>query len=243
LHSHEQNLDRSSSIGETEGSSGKNNTEAASGFASQFPNVSKRGDVAVSSHTDASPRAPRKDAARNREALLAAAASVYAERGVEGSLEEIARRAGVGIGTLYRHFPNRDLLNEAVYRREVEILCDDAAVLLEQRAPVDALAEWMRRFAHYVARKRGMAMALKSALGADSELFNHSRLRIHSALSSLVAAAVESGQIRADVNPDDLLGAMSGICMAADTPGWAERTGRVIDLLVDGLRYGAPASA
>ncbi|HEY8302126.1 MAG TPA: TetR/AcrR family transcriptional regulator [Jatrophihabitans sp.] len=187
-------------------------------------------------------RAPRKDAARNREALLAAASEVYAERGVEASLEEIARRAGVGIGTLYRHFPNRDALNEAVYRREVDSLCDGVDTLLAENAPVDALAQWMRRFASYVARKRGMAMALKSALGPDNELFSHSHRRIREALATLVDAAVATGEIRSDVDHEDLLRAMSGICMATDSPGWAERTGRLVDLLVDGLRFGAPAS-
>jgi AcrR family transcriptional regulator len=188
-------------------------------------------------------RAPRKDAARNRDALLAAAGEVYAERGVDGSLEEIARRAGVGIGTLYRHFPNRDALNEAVYRREVESLCEGADQLLGDHRPVDALAAWMRQFAGYVARKRGMAMALKSALGPDNELFSYSHRRIRESLGLLVDAAVKAGQIRSDVDTEDLLRAMSGICMAADTPGWAERTHRLVDLLVDGLRYGAPASA
>lgn len=195
-------------------------------------------DEAVSST-----RAPRKDAARNREALLAAASAVYAERGIDSSLEEIARRAGLGIGTLYRHFPNRDALNEAVYRREVDTLCDGVDLLLAERAPVEALAEWMRRFAGYVARKRGMAMALKSALGPDNELFSHSHRRVRAALDTLVKAAVATGEIRSDVDPEDLMRAMSGICMAADTPERVERTGRLVDLLVDGLRFGAPANS
>jgi AcrR family transcriptional regulator len=188
-------------------------------------------------------RAPRKDAARNHDSLLSAAGEVYAERGVEASLEEIARRAGVGIGTLYRHFPSRDSLNEAVYRREVEALCDRVTDLLETLAPVDALAAWMSSFAGYVAKKRGMAMALKSALGPDNELFSYSHRRIREAIGVLVTRAAESGAIRDDVEAEDLLRAMSGICMAADSPGWSERTGRLIDLLVDGLRYGAPARA
>jgi AcrR family transcriptional regulator len=186
-------------------------------------------------------RAPRKDAVRNREILLAAAAAAYAEQGIDVALEEIARRAGVGIGTLYRHFPTRDALNEAVYRREVDALCDEAETLLEDHRPVEALARWMRDFAGYVARKRGMAVALKSALGADSELFTHSHRRIREALQLLVSRAVAAGEIRSDVDSDDLLRAMSGICMATDSAGWAERTGRLVDLLVDGLRYRAPA--
>jgi AcrR family transcriptional regulator len=195
--------------------------------------------------TDASApaRAPRKDAARNHETLLNAASEVYAERGVEGSLEEIARRAGVGIGTLYRHFPSRDALNEAVYRREVEGLCDQAGELLGDTDPVAALGQWMRAFAHYVALKRGMAMALKSALGPDNELFSYSHRRIRDALGSLLDAAVATGRIRADVDQEDLLRAMSGICMATDVSGGPERTARLVDLLVDGLRYGAGTPA
>ncbi len=192
LHRHERNLDRSSNIGEAEGSSGKNNTEVASAFASCFRRVVERGAAVTAEPAVRAPRGVRKDAARNREALLAAASEVYAERGVEASLEEIARRAGVGIGTLYRHFPNRDALNEAVYRREVDSLCDGVDALLAEQAPVEALAQWMRRFAGYVARKRGMAMALKSALGPDNELFSHSHRRITQALSTLVDAAVAS---------------------------------------------------
>jgi AcrR family transcriptional regulator len=187
-------------------------------------------------------RPQRADARRNRDLLLAAAAEVYDERGVEASLEEIARRAGVGIGTLYRHFPTRDALTEAVYRREVGLLCDGVEELLADNETDVALSLWMRRFAGYVAKKKGMAMALKSVLGADSELFTHSHQRIRTAIGTLIAAAVEAGTIRDDIDPEDLLRAMGGICMATDTPGWADRTGRLVDLLVDGLRYGARAA-
>lgn len=190
--------------------------------------------------TTARTRAPRADAQRNHESLLGAAAAAYAEKGVDASLEDIARRAGVGIGTLYRHFPTRDALNEAVYRREVEVLCDGVDDLLAEHAPVDALALWMRGFAGYVAKKRGMAMALKSALGPDTTLFTESHRRITAALATLLEQAVESGAIRNDVEPADLLRAMGGICMATDTPDWSERTAGLVDLLVDGLRYGAP---
>jgi AcrR family transcriptional regulator len=182
----------------------------------------------------------RADARRNREQLLDAATAAFAEAGTGVALEEIARRAGVGIGTLYRHFPTRDAVTEAVYRREVGLLCDGIDELLAENAPDVALSRWMHRFAGYVARKRGMAMALKRVLGADSELFIHSHQRIRDAIETLIAAAVEAGTIRDDVAPDDLLRAMGGICMATDTPDWADRTARLVDLLVDGLRYGAP---
>ena len=192
---------------------------------------------ASQSAVDAKPM--RADARRNRELLLTAAAAVYAERGVDASLEEIARRADVGIGTLYRHFPTRDALNEAVYRHEVERLCDGVDELITANAPDVALAVWMRRFAGYVATKKGMATALKSVLGADSELFAYSRGRIMTAIGALLDNAVAAGAIRDDVDADDLIRAMSGICMATDTSGGSERTARLVDLLVDGMRYGA----
>ena len=187
------------------------------------------------------PRSLRADAKRNRDELLARAAEVFAERGADASLEEIARRAQVGIGTLYRHFPSRDALVEAVYRREVQTLCGGVDELLVDHAPDEALASWMRSFAGYVARKRGMTMALKSVLGADNPLFQESHQRLQHAVATLVDAAVASGSIRGDFPPEDLLRALGSICMATDTPGWADRVDRMVDLLIDGLRYGAPA--
>ena len=189
---------------------------------------------------EAAERPMRADARRNRDLLLATAAEVFAEKGVDAPLEEIARRAGVGIGTLYRHFPTRDALIEAVYRRELDLLCDGVDALLETNSTDVALAAWMHRFVEYVAKKRGMAMALKAVLGADSELFAYSHQRIRSSLGTLVDAAVQARTIRADVENEDLLRAMSGICMASDTPGWTDRSARLVDLLMDGLRYGAP---
>jgi AcrR family transcriptional regulator len=185
------------------------------------------------------PRAKRADARRNHDLLVATAAALFDERGIEAPLEEIARRAHVGIGTLYRHFATRDAVIEAVYRREVEMLCSGVDDLLIEFDADTALANWMRSFAVYVARKRGMAMALKSVLGADSELFAESHQRMQHAITTLVNAAVEVGAIRSDVDPRDLLRAMGGICMATDTPDWTDRTGRLVDLLMDGLRYGA----
>jgi AcrR family transcriptional regulator len=196
----------------------------------------------TSTDAAAAPRAARKDAQRNRDALLVAAAGAFAERGAECSLEEIARRAGVGIGTLYRHFPNRDALIEAVYRREVATLCDRVPELLAEREPLDALRTWLLEFAGYVARKRGMAVALKAALGPDNQLFTESHRRMHEAFDTVLGAAVESGAIRSDANPDDLMRGLSGICMASDTTvQCADRNARLVDLLVDGLRYGATA--
>ena len=189
----------------------------------------------------AAPKALRADAKRNHDQLLISAGELFAERGIDVPLEEIARRAGVGIGTLYRHFPTRDALNEAVYRHEVEILCDGVDDLIAAQTPDEALASWMAAFVTYVARKRGMAVALKSALGADNELFSSSRRRMVAALDALLANAIAAKSIRADVDSEDLLSAMSGICMTSDNPGWTERTNRLVELLIDGLRYRAPA--
>jgi AcrR family transcriptional regulator len=185
----------------------------------------------------------RSDARRNRDHLVATAATLYDARGVDVPLDEIARTAGVGIGTLYRHFPSRDTLIEAVYRREVELLTTGVDELLAAHAPDEALAVWMRSFAGYVARKRGMATALKSVLGADSALFAESYERIVTSITRLLDAAAGTGAIRGDVDPGDLLRAMGGICLATDSPDWADRTGRLVNLLVDGLRYGAPGIA
>jgi AcrR family transcriptional regulator len=183
----------------------------------------------------------RVDARRNRDRLLAEAATAFFERGVDVPLEEIARRSDVGIGTLYRHFPTRDALIEAVYRREVELLCDAAEELLAECAAGDALERWLERFVDYVATKRGMAEALKSVVGADSELFAESHRRISEAIHRLVAAGVESGAIRADIEPFDLLRAVSGICLAPQSAAadWREHAKRLIGLLMDGMRYRA----
>jgi AcrR family transcriptional regulator len=181
----------------------------------------------------------RADACRNRDRLLEVAAATFAEQGVDASLEEIAKRASVGIGTLYRHYPNRNVLIEAVYRNEVEHLCDSSVELLETLPPDEALAEWMRRFVAYVATKRGLAMALKSMISADSDLFAYTHARVRAAITSLVDAGKSSGRIRPDADPDDLLRALSGVCMATDQPGWQEQACRISGLLMDGLRYGA----
>lgn len=184
----------------------------------------------------------RADAQRNREALLAAASAAFAARGVDASLEEIARQAGVGIGTLYRHFPTRDAVVEAVYRHEVEVLCDSVGPLLAEHEPDEALSQWMQRFVRYVATKRGLAAALKSMVGADSELFRSTHERITTAVNAVLGAAVDAGTVRSDVDPRDLMRAMGGICLAADQPDLCEQASRLVALLMDGLRFGAPGS-
>jgi AcrR family transcriptional regulator len=181
----------------------------------------------------------RVDARRNHDRLLAEAAAAFFERGVDVPLEEIARASDVGIGTLYRHFPTRDALIEAVYRREVEVLCDSADELLRDCPPGDALELWLQRFVEYVAAKRGMAAALKSVVGADSALFAESHRRISDAINELVAAGVGAGAIRDDVEPFDLLRAVSGICLATDRDDWRDHARRLVGLLMDGMRYRA----
>ena len=182
-------------------------------------------------------RPMRADARRNREQLLEVASDAFRECGVEASLEEIARRAGVGIGTLYRHFPSRDALLEAVFRRDVEQVADRAQELLRELPPDRALDEWMRSFVNYVAGKKGLATHLKTVLSADSPLFVYAHERMNASMRGLVLAAAAAGAIREDVDPADLLRALSGVCLAADEPGWQEQACRICSLLMDGLRY------
>jgi AcrR family transcriptional regulator len=181
----------------------------------------------------------RADAQRNRDTLIEVAGQAFAEHGIDTSLEEIAERARVGIGTLYRHFPTREHLVEVVYRREVEALCKAAEELLKKYPPDKALAEWMQRFVDYIAAKRGMATSLKLLLASNSEFFAEASGKIPAALQRLVDAAITQGSIRADIESSDLLQALSGIYGAPQTPDWRERSRRLVTLLMDGLRWGA----
>jgi AcrR family transcriptional regulator len=181
----------------------------------------------------------RKDAARNREKLLAAAVELFAERGTEGSLEEVAKRAGVGIGTLYRHFPTRDALVEAAYRNEVAQLRAAADELLAELPPDEALEAWMRRFVDYGSAKRGMRDALQSIAGGGSDLFADTRGQVVEAVAVLLRAGAEAGTLRADVEPEDVLRAMSAIWLVAGGDDWAEDALRILRLVLDGLRYRA----
>jgi AcrR family transcriptional regulator len=184
-------------------------------------------------------RAQRCDAARNRDRLLEAASDAFAERGVDASLEDIAKRACVGIGTLYRHFPTRDALVEAVYRRNVELLCAGADELRATLPPDEALAEWMQRFVAYVASKKGLATYLKSVVAADSDLFVSSHDKVRETINGLVEDAAAAGAIRHGVEGMELLRALSGVCLMSDQPGGPEQGAKVAALLMDGLRYGA----
>lgn len=185
----------------------------------------------------------RADAQRNRDRLVEVAAAVFAERGIDASLEEIARRAGVGIGTLYRHFPTREHLVEVVYRREAEGLCAAAGELAGKYPSDVALEQWMQRFVDYIATKRGLATSLRILLTTNSTLFSDTSGRVSQALRQLVEAAVGEGTIRGDVDASDVLHALSGIYSAPDTPQWRDRSRRLVSLLMDGLRFGAWKSA
>jgi AcrR family transcriptional regulator len=177
-------------------------------------------------------RKPRADALRNRDRLLEAAKRSFAGAGADVSLDEIARRAGVGIGTLYGHFPTREAIVEAVYRREVEQLAD-AANRLTATPPLHA---WMRLFVDYVATKRVIAPALKAMVGGASELYASSGARIANAMTAMVECARAAGEIRADADPTDLLRALAGLTHFSAGPDWEASARRLIDILMDGLR-------
>lgn len=185
-------------------------------------------------------RRPRADALRNREKLIGVAKQAFTEEGADVSLEEIARRAGVGIGTLYRHFPTRDAMLEAVYRREVEQLAAAADALIVSHAPADALHEWLRLFVDYLGTKKVIAPALaaQAAQAGDARpaVYAAAGGSIRGAMARLVDNAVARGEIRADVDAADLVQALAGFAMGASTDGWQERTLRLVGILVDGLR-------
>jgi AcrR family transcriptional regulator len=180
-------------------------------------------------------RKPRADAVRNRERVLEAAKAVFSAGGPDASLEAVAKRAGVGIGTLYRHFPTREALFEAVYRREVEHLGELAEQLKSAAAPVDALRRWLRSNVEFVATKKGMVAALALAAHGSSELYAYTFDRLTKAVGALLDRAVAAGEIRADIGPEDLLRALIGMCYMHDQPGWQATVLRLLDVFVDGL--------
>lgn len=181
-------------------------------------------------------RKPRADALRNRDLLLEAAKSVFSAGGPEASLEAVARTAGVGIGTLYRHFPTREALFEAVYRHEVQQLADLAERLKKETRPIEALRQWMRSIVKFVATKKGMSTALALAVSKDSDLVSYSSDRLTRAIGLLLEQAIAAGEVRSDVSPEDLLRAIVGMCYTHDQPGWQKNVLRLVDIFVDGLR-------
>ncbi len=192
------------------------------------------------STTTPAARRPRADALRNREKVLAAAAEVFAEQGTEASLEEVARRAGVGVGTLYRHFPTRAALVEHVYRDGVARLAAQARELVETRPIEEALTAWVLALAEYAGRKRDNAAALRAALGDDSAaVFADSRAQLTEAANLVFDRARAAGVIRPDLDAWDAVRTVSGVCMAGNDANDPEASRRMLRIVLDGLRVGA----
>lgn len=189
--------------------------------------------------TDAPPSRRQQDVQRNIDALLAAAAEVFASDGVDAPVRRIIARAGVGAGTFYRYFPERSDLITAVFRHEVDACVETAAALAERHEPVEALTRWLRHVGRFVADKRGLKPAMHSGEPAYRSLPAYFLDRFTPALAQLLDAAAAAGEIRTDISPDDLLRAVSGIV----TPDDDAFTDRMIALLVDGLRHGRGTAA
>lgn len=188
-------------------------------------------------------RRPRSDALRNRERLLEAAKAIFSAGGPDASLEAVARQAGVGIGTLYRHFPTREALFEAVYRREVQQLADLAERLKAEQSPAEALRLWMRSNIEFVATKKGMSAALALAVQGCPDLYAYTFDRLTRAARELLDRAVAAGEVRADISPEDLLRALAGMCYMHDQPGWQASVLRLVDVFADGLQQTDLASS
>lgn len=191
--------------------------------------------MATTKKSSSTPRKPRADAERNRHLLTEVAKKAFAEHGGDVTLDEIAKRAGVGIGTLYRHFPTRDAMLQAVYRHEVEQLAAAATTLLETMKPLDALRAWLRLFAEYIGTKKIIVQALNAATNDNTELFEYSSTQINVAANQLIARAIENGDVNQDVRALDLLYAVFGFSKANDQTDWVPRAYRLIDILIAGL--------
>lgn len=181
-------------------------------------------------------RKPRSDSLRNRVRLLETAKAAFTELGADVALEEIARRAGVGIGTLYRNFPTREALLAAVYQREVEQLGAWADTLLETRRAGEALEAWLHLLVDYMSTKRVIMPAIQASAGEGSQVYAATGAMITDAMAKLTFAAISAGDIRPDVEPGDVYRAMVGVAFGYDQPGWEASACRLIDVLMAGLR-------
>jgi AcrR family transcriptional regulator len=179
-------------------------------------------------------RKPRADAARNRERILEVAKQAFTRSGADTSLDDIAKEAGVGPGTLYRHFPKREELLKAVYRTEVEKLAMAEQKFAETMPPIEALRAWLLLFVDAVATKQIIAPALNALVGDHKKVFEASYAQIHEAIRALVKRAVQSGDIRKDLDPMDLLRALVGVSNVASGPDWQQSARRLVDILVSG---------
>ena len=182
------------------------------------------------------PRKPRTDAQLNRERLLEAAKAAFTRSGANASLDDIASEARVGAGTLYRHFPTRDALIEAVYRTEVEKLAAAERKFAEAMSPIEALRAWMLLFVDYIATKQLIAPALNTFVGGPSKLYEGSRAQIQGAIDALVKRAINNRDIRRDLEPFDLLRALIGVSNVASGPDWQQSARRLVDILITGSR-------
>ncbi|MFJ8948015.1 TetR/AcrR family transcriptional regulator [Streptomyces sp. NPDC102395] len=185
------------------------------------------------------PSALRADARRNRERILEAAVRAFSEKGPDVAIDTIAKAAGVGSATLYRHFPTREALVEAAYRNELARVCDSATKLLADNPPDRALRLWMDGFIDYVAAKQGMADALRAAVASGADPFAETLDKLGTALGTLLRAGADAGLLRPDVDPFDVGFSLAGVALITSAPDQRERAGRLLDLLLDGLRYGA----
>jgi AcrR family transcriptional regulator len=190
----------------------------------------------VAEKSESAARKPRADAARNRARLLAAAKTAFAEKGTGASLDEIARSADVGAGTLYRHFPTRDALVEAVYRNEMEQLTGAAERLAKTQPPVEALREWLLLFVDFIAAKHGMYELLNAIPGGTTDLYSASKAQMTQAITKLVDHAVASGGIRLDLDPLVLLLACAGVANVGAGANGERDARRLVDILIAGIR-------
>jgi AcrR family transcriptional regulator len=181
-------------------------------------------------------RQPRSDAQHNRERLIEVAKAAFTKGEVDIRLDEIARRAGFGVGTLYRHFPTRDALIEAVYRAGVDELTAAAAQFEASHPPREALRNWMLLLVDYIATKKLIAPALNSLVGGPSALYADSGDQIKAAIKTLVGRAVDSGDIRPDIDPLELVRPLAGVANIAPGPGWEASAKRLVDILILGSR-------
>jgi AcrR family transcriptional regulator len=181
-------------------------------------------------------RKPRADAQRNRERILEVAKQAFTRSGADTSLDDIAKQAGVGPGTLYRHFPTREELLKAVYRNELENLATAEEKFAETMPPVEALRAWLLLFVDAVAAKQIIAAALNTLVGDHKKVFEASYAQMHEAIRRLVKRAVKSGDIRKDLDPMDLLRALVGVANVASSPDWQQSARRLVDILIAGSR-------
>ena len=181
-------------------------------------------------------RTPRADAQRNRLRILETAKDAFTRFGAEASLDDIARQAGVGTGTLYRHFPTRDDLIRAVYQSEVQKLAAAAEKFAQKMPPVEALRAWMFLFVDHIAAKQIIAPALNSVVGGAAKLYENSQASVREAVEALVKRAIASGDVREDLDSFDLLRALIGVAHVATSPDWQRSARRLVDILIAGSR-------